>query len=676
VGEASRIPQWVVRHGRSRARATARERRKGRPACDLLVRLRLALLYLAGWLFYLLALPPRPPEWLVAATGLPLLVLGSRAAYRGHAGSWRDFVRRTWDVHAVGVILLVALAVQCADTHGVTTDGVIYLSQLRSAIFDGDLDVAAEFAYLHQPPRPSHVVPIGPTFVWLPLYGVVAAFDTMWQLLGWSPAPADRISRGLTLPYVRAALLSSFWIAAAGLFVIHARLRREFAPAVALCATAMLFAATPLVWYVVYEPSMTHAASFGFAAIFVVTAASLTSVAMSVPSSVLLGALLGLAFITRPQEALLAIFPASLLMLSQEPFERRWRAALRLAAFAFLGVAPFLAAQAIHSWLLLSREPFALVGGGGYLDFQSSHWADTLWSSWHGLLSWTPVAYIACVATIFYLRHHPGWAAGTLLIVFLMAWVNGSTADWSGGWSFGGRRFIGVLPLLAPGIALAVSALARRATVAVALLAVGAISWNYLLHQQRERAARDGTAARSFAQLIQRQAALATEPPFIYPFAIPANVLFAWRTGLPIERYDLLGSESLRRELALDMDAAADRYLVTGWGSRVVDPFGTLRWIDGDRAELLLPLDPPIGGEVTIAWTARTRRLEPPELATFALVINGRETFRFTPDTDQSSHFAFTIPAGEQLLVRGFNRITFERRSGTSPIAVYHIAVR
>ena len=49
-----------------------------------------------------------------------------------------------------------------ADSHGISTDGVTYFAQLRSVIFDRDLDVAAEFAYLGQPPRPNHVVPIGP----------------------------------------------------------------------------------------------------------------------------------------------------------------------------------------------------------------------------------------------------------------------------------------------------------------------------------------------------------------------------------------------------------------------------------------------------------------------------------------------------------------------------------
>ena len=39
------------------------------------------------------------------------------------------------------------------------------------------------------------------------------------------------------------------------------------------------------------------------------------------------------------------------------------------------------------------------------------------------------------------------------------------------------------------------------------------------------------------------------------------------------------------------MSGDASRYLTHGWGAHVSDPFGELRWIDGDGAELILPLD-------------------------------------------------------------------------------------
>ena len=629
----------------------------------------------AGWLAWLLTLPPRPSAWLVFGSGLPLLALTSWLAHRGNPEPWRVFIWHTVDRHVVAAVLLGALGVQFADTHGVTTDGVIYFSQLRSVLFDRDLDVAAEFAFLQQPARPSHVVPIGPTFVWLPLYGCVALVDSAGRSLGLWSASSDPTGVGLTLPYVRAALLSSFAIGVMGLITIHRHLGREFSPVVASVASLVLFLATPLIWYMVYEPSMTHAASFGFVAMFVVAAARWTAVDMPPRRSLGLGALLGLAFMTRPQEALFAIFPATLLMCTATPLSSRIGASVRLAGWAFLGALPFLVLQALHSITLFGREDFALVGGSGYLDVFQSRWADTLWASWHGFFSWTPVAYLAFVAMLFYVRRHRGWAVAAVLIVLAMAWINGSTADWAAGWSFGGRRFISVLVVLAPGIALMIWGLIRRPMIAVVLVAAGMVTWNVLLTKQFERGLLTTGAAVSFAQMVRQQAALATAPPFVYPFAFPANVWFAWRTGLRVDQYDLLGSESLRPSFDLEMTGDAGRYLAEGWGAHVSDPFGELRWIDGDRAELILPLDLPGGEPTRVAWTVRTRRLEPPEPATFALLINGRETFRFTPDTEQSSFFDFTVPAGSDLFVRGFNRIAFERRSGAAPVAVYRFAV-
>ena len=225
------------------------------------------------WVGGLLAAPPRPSSWLVLLSGLPVLALISARQARREGRPWAAHLRATPDVHALGLVLLYALGVLMADSHGISTDGVTYFAQLRSVIFDRDLDVAAEFAYLGQPPRPNYVVPIGPVLLWLPLYLAVAAVDTLGRGLGLWSAPADATTIGLGLPYVRAALISSFAIGAAGLFAVLWHLRRSFGPTVAFIATVLVFGATPLYWYMVYEPSMTHAASFGFVALFIVLSA-------------------------------------------------------------------------------------------------------------------------------------------------------------------------------------------------------------------------------------------------------------------------------------------------------------------------------------------------------------------------------------------------------------------
>lgn len=229
-----------------------------------------AVLVALAWLTWLFQLPARPSAWLVGLSGVPLAALVSVALARHRGVAWLAFVRDTGDVHAVVLVLLYGLGLQFSDGHGITTDGVVYFSQLRSVLFDHDLDVAREFEILNQPVRPNHIVPIGPTLFWLPLYLIVAGIDAIGRGLGVWNAPQDPSTLGLGLPYIRAALVSSFAVGAAGLLVLHGHLRREFGRARALATTLLIFGATTVFWYMVYEPSMTHAASFGLVAIFVV----------------------------------------------------------------------------------------------------------------------------------------------------------------------------------------------------------------------------------------------------------------------------------------------------------------------------------------------------------------------------------------------------------------------
>src|SRR5262245_22084701 len=174
--------------------------------------------------------------------------------------------RGALDIYLLATFLLALLVAQQKLNNGITSDGALYFSHLRSLVFDRDLDITAELAALHQPPRPHHVVPIGPAILWAPAYLAVAAVDWLRGVAGLGGA-ARGAPRGLAGAYVQAAILSSFAVMATGLIVLHLRLRREFGAAIALLTSILLVAATMLAWYVVFEPSMTHAVSFGVVAI-------------------------------------------------------------------------------------------------------------------------------------------------------------------------------------------------------------------------------------------------------------------------------------------------------------------------------------------------------------------------------------------------------------------------
>ncbi|MEZ5291642.1 MAG: hypothetical protein R2745_11195 [Vicinamibacterales bacterium] len=627
---------------------------------------------IALWVGLLLTLPPRPSPWLVVASGLPVLALASWQWARRRGRSWREHVAETADVHAVGLVLLYGVGVLLPDTHGITTDGVTYFAQLRSLVFDRDLDVAREFAVLGQPARPNHVVPVGPTLIWAPLYLTVVLVDAIGRTVGAWPSPSDPTTLGLGLPYVRAALLSSYALGAVGLAVLHWHLRQRFSPAIACLTTTLVFGATPLFWYMVYEPSMAHAASFGVAALFSVAAARWVPEDTSGPGgrakSLVLGTLLGAAFAVRSQDAAFAILPALLVLATAEPWPARIRRALPLAGWAFLGALPWLVLQAVHSTILLSRYRYNFMGQGGYFDPWHSRWIDTLFSSWHGLFSWTPVVYVAALGTIAYLARERRWAASALVVLFTTAWANGATQDWAGGWSFGGRRFTSALVLLAPGLALAIEWVVRRPLVAIAPLAVGALWWNHLLMVQYTTGALPKDEAVNFGRLVRQQADVATAAPYAYPFAFPANVWFAWRNGLPVDKYDVLGPVVPGPAFEIRFDRGVDKYLLQGWEAPTGDEWGSAWWIGATPATMTVPLA-LAPGRVQLTLTTRTRLEEPVVQAALAVDVNGVQVGQFAAGVPEPSTSTITIQAdvAARILRRGFNTLAF-RSLGVSRV--------
>ena len=222
-----------------------------------------------------------------------------------------------------------------------------------------------------------------------------------------------------------------------------------------------------------------------------------------------------------------------------------------------------------------------LLGQEGYFNPLRSRWIDTLFSSWHGFLSWSPVAYLAVIGTVAYLRREWRWAAATLAILFLTAWVNGATQDWAGGWSFGGRRFCSALVMLAPGLAMLVQFVLARPLVALAPLVVAALWWNHLLMVQYAAGMLPKDEPVAFGRIVRQQAELQTRAPYWYPFAFPANVWFAWREGVPVDKYDVLSPETPGPSFSLTFDCRAERFLLNGWDVPGGDDWGPSWWIGG-----------------------------------------------------------------------------------------------
>ena len=579
--------------------------------------------------------------------------------------------RHALDLYLLAAFLLVLLVAQQKLNNGITSDGALYFSHLRSVVFDHDLDIAAELDVLRQPPRPHHVVPIGPAIAWAPAYLTVAAADWLSGIGGKTLATGAR--RGLTGAYVQAVILSSFAVMAAGLVTLHLRLRREFAPPIALVSSIVIVSATTLAWYVVYEPSMTHAVSFGVVAIaLVLTERWLVETGPTFRTALLLGAWFAVVVVVRPEDGVFLAFPLAALLWAPVCRTLAIRERLRLAGGMLLGAAPLIALQAAALAWLLSVNRFRLAGGDeGYLNFLDARWSDVLFSSRHGLLSWTPFVWVALAGTLAYVRRRPLWAVPALVAFVALVWTNGSAHDWAGGWAYGGRRFTSVLAAFAPGVAIALAAAYRRPLVLIGAATAAVIGWNVLLmtQYQQQLLPRDETVR--FDSLVRQQAEIATRPPYFYPFAFPANVLFAWREGLPVDRYDLLGSEPLRVVMYLPLNDWGERFLMDGWQNGTGDPFGSAHVLVARRGTILVPLDVPRDTAFAIDVEARADGASPGARIDLDVAVNNSSfgTLPLEVGAPTPTRKLFVVPAGAKIWRRGYNRVTITRPPDAAPSA-------
>ena len=187
------------------------------------------------------------------------------------------------------------------------------------------------------------------------------------------------------------------------------------------------------------------------------------------------------------------------------------------------------------------------VASGAPLSLAIPSVLDSLFSSRHGVLFWTPVLTLALVGLALRAAHGHRDALGALGALALLALVNASLRPWwSGG--FANARLLPALPLLALGLATLLEVVrtsAERRPLRVAA-AVGAllVAWNLLLMAQyrAELIPRDDTV--SFPAVAENNARLLAETTGA-PTAWPANWMFAAHRDLPVARYDLLGGQDV-----------------------------------------------------------------------------------------------------------------------------------
>ena len=286
----------------------------------------------------------------------------------------------------------------------------------------------------------------------------------------------------------------------------------------------------------------------------------------------MLGLLLGAAACVRWQNAIFGFLP--LLSIAGTLLERPRLGARNLGVLAvtfLIGLVPQLLA-----WkTIFGRFYVGVPVGSDFMRWSQPFVTEILFSSRHGLFSWSPVLIFAAVGFLLFVRREPRIGIPLALLLAGVTYVNSSVGDWWAGGAFGARRFDSAIPILAMGLAsanVALLALVRRRPAIVAgFLLLGFILMNVLLMEQyrKGRLPADGNISWEVASRGMLE-------DFFdgvgYPFSFPANWAFALRYGRPKTQYDILVGKYLfhwNKNLGgvIDFGETDPPFLGNGWSS-------------------------------------------------------------------------------------------------------------
>lgn len=395
-------------------------------------------------------------QW--AAGGLALLALRLRLRDRPSARS-----PYPWAL----AVLLLGLVV--GHSRRLASDGIHYFAYWRSLVFDGDLAFANDYALLgwgH--PDPRNVLPLGAPLLWSPLLLAVHAARQSARLLGW-PAPT-----GVEPVYQAAACLATCLWGGAGLLLLHQTLGRFVAPAAAFWATLVAWLGSPLRFYLSVLPGLAHGVEF-FAGVLVLRAYLSLRDRPEPRSAAWAGAACGLAFLTRSQDGLLLALPALEIAWRAATGRREWRRWMRClaalgAGFLLAALPQVLAWQAVFGVPVLI--PHRALHGADFLRLDRPELAGALVSARGGLLTSHPALLLGLLGLLGLLRRHGRYVVLVAPVLGAMWYLNASVFDW-----YHVRRYTGLVPLLAPGLAGALAPLTRAGLVAPGLLTL--FFWRY-----------------------------------------------------------------------------------------------------------------------------------------------------------------------------------------------------
>jgi hypothetical protein len=477
--------------------------------------------------------------------------------------------------------------------------------------------------------------PIGPALIWTPLIWIAHAGSKVANWFG-----ADIADHGYTEWHQRFVFLSSV-LAALGAVLLGRKLAQRFvggawAPTY---ATVAVILGTSITYYATYMPSYGHALDAGVCAAFIATWA-LTFGTWAWRRWVVLGVLLGVAMLIRVQDVALGIVivveVASVITsdLKKRAIDWRMRALIWLAGGAtVLAIAVVVFVPQLCYWRIVYGDWFTLPQGDRYTRFGSPMILELMFAPRNGWLATHPIAYLSVIGLFCLPRRARVIGLALVLAVAIQVYLNSTIIDWWAMSSWGQRRMCSVTAILVVGLAALLWRLGRlaarvpripRAVWHVpAIVVLGTmIAWNIW----RVRDLQGGKAAPAELEPTCCQATpewARDELVWIYrrignPFQFPANVWFAWKHGVELQRWDkavgyyaLVPPAHTLRDQSMFLERGAWRigyplsepYLLDSWSTVATGGDKAFRWTLAPTTRVLVPNLVPYAQHFTL-WLA------------------------------------------------------------------------
>jgi hypothetical protein len=389
-------------------------------------------------------------------------------------------------------------------------DGVGYYAFARAPLIQHNLDFTEDYRHANESfraprvdennqPRPGYRTvtghlenhfTTGPAILWAPFL-LVAHLGVLLARSFGSSISAD----GFSVPYRITMALATAFYAFLGLLLAFRLARQYVAERWALLATLAVWGASSLPVYMYFNPSWSHAHSSFVVALFLWfwhETRSTRSLAQWLVLALIAALMLNVYYANAMVLAVLLVEAVRqyYIAFSSNPGEAADNSNLgvRDLVFRHLLFAVVLIVGLVPTFLsryIIYGNPFE----SGYVSLRQWLWSSpvffsVLFSSNHGLFSWTPILLLAVVGLFIFWRRQrrPGtpFLAAFLAFYFFICCY----PDWAGISSYGNRFFVSLTPLFVIGLAVSFERLAqlfpsaRAGLVAVfAVLSVATV-WN------------------------------------------------------------------------------------------------------------------------------------------------------------------------------------------------------